>query len=98
MLTSPLALRQEPFGRSVEVRPLGWRPSPKRYKPGVKQVDGVEEPVRRGVVTASPNTDEGTLTRVSGVRKDRTTCRWSWWSISSCGLAPQRTQGGRGIY
>jgi len=41
MLTSPLALRQEPFGRSVEVRTLGWRPSSKRYKPGVKQAHGV---------------------------------------------------------
>jgi RimJ/RimL family protein N-acetyltransferase len=28
--------RQEPFGRSVEGRTLGWRPSPKRYKHGVK--------------------------------------------------------------
>jgi hypothetical protein len=40
MLTSPLASRQEPFGRSVDVRPLGWRPSPKRYKPDVKQAEG----------------------------------------------------------
>ena len=47
MLTSPLALRQEPFGRSVAVRTVGWRPSPKRYKSGVQQVAGGEQPVRR---------------------------------------------------
>ena len=41
MLTSPLAVRQEPFGRSVYDRTLGWRPSSKLYKPGVKQADGV---------------------------------------------------------
>ena len=36
-------MRQEPFGRSVAVRPLGWRPSPKRYKPGVKPARGTVE-------------------------------------------------------
>ena len=40
MLTSPLALRQEPLGRSVDVRPLGWRPSPDRWNLTVNQVDG----------------------------------------------------------
>ena len=40
MLTSPLALRQEPFGRSVHVHTLGWRLSPRLWKSGVKQADG----------------------------------------------------------
>jgi hypothetical protein len=40
MLTSPLALRQEPFGRSVDVHTLGWRLSPRRWKSGVQQADG----------------------------------------------------------
>src|SRR5215831_2033803 len=37
MLTSPLALRQEPFGRSVEVPTLGWLLSPRLWKSGVQQ-------------------------------------------------------------
>ena len=40
MLTSPLALRQEPLGRSVDVHTLGWRLSPRLCKSGVKQADG----------------------------------------------------------
>jgi hypothetical protein len=45
LLTSPLAVRQEPFGRSVDVHILGWRLSPRRWKSRLKQVDGVDEPV-----------------------------------------------------
>jgi hypothetical protein len=45
MLTSLLAVRQEPLGRSVEVHTMGWRLSPRLWKSRPKQVDGGEKPV-----------------------------------------------------
>ena len=41
MLTSLLVVRQEPFGRSVDVHTLGWRLSPRRCTSGVQQAHGV---------------------------------------------------------
>jgi len=64
MLTSPLG-NQEPLARSAQVRTLGWRLSPRRFNPGVKQRNGVSKRSASGRWPLA-NQDEGTLTRASG--------------------------------
>ena len=91
MLTSPLAMRQEPFARSVCVRTLGWRLSPKPCTSRLKQVDGVEQPV--GEAQYRVQTRTRGIFPAQGESERMASCRWSWWSISRCGLASQRTQG-----
>src|SRR5215467_11964044 len=46
MLTSPLALRQEPFARSAQAPTSGWHLSPDPWNLTVKQVDGGESQCR----------------------------------------------------
>jgi hypothetical protein len=49
LLTSPLALRQEPLARSVAVHTLGWRPRPRARRQG-KRLRGPDRDTGDGVV------------------------------------------------
>ena len=71
MLTSPLAVTPGAVWEECSSSHLGMASSvPGAASSALNRRMGYEKPVRRGIVPL-PNTDEGTFTRASGVRKDR---------------------------
>ena len=54
MLTSPLAVRQEPFERSAQRRTLGWHLSPRLCNRSVKQAHGEASQCRPKMAALKP--------------------------------------------